>query len=236
MYSAGLAEALPISTHAPAGGATRYPPHIGRRERISTHAPAGGATFYTAVMRGEIKISTHAPAGGATSSPASSPETATFLLTPLREGRPGAAVLREGAWTHFYSRPCGRGDLNGRVQHHAGARHFYSRPCGRGDVCHQPFSPLAKANFYSRPCGRDDMNCFRSRIRTEQKFLLTPLREGRRSINYDWGQETKKISTHAPAGGATPSREYEILRNTGFLLTPLREGRQEYTRQLLLAG
>ena len=44
MYSAGLAEALPISTHAPAGGATRYPPHIGRRERISTHAPAGGAT------------------------------------------------------------------------------------------------------------------------------------------------------------------------------------------------
>ena len=35
-----------------------------------------------------------------------------FLLTPLREGRPGAAVLREGAWTHFYSRPCGRGDSN----------------------------------------------------------------------------------------------------------------------------
>ena len=38
----------------------------GKLTEISTHAPAGGATKYAALyQRGEI-ISTHAPAGGAT--------------------------------------------------------------------------------------------------------------------------------------------------------------------------
>ena len=37
-------------------------------------------------------ISTHAPAGGATVIVDLGNNFATFLLTPLREGRPGAAV------------------------------------------------------------------------------------------------------------------------------------------------
>ena len=57
-------------------------------------------------------ISTHAPAGGATIIAECEEQGIQFLLTPLREGRP--TVLR-GLY---------------RRQHH-----FYSRPCGRGDVC-----------------------------------------------------------------------------------------------------
>ena len=37
---------------------------------------------------------------------------------------------------------------------------------------------------------------------TEQKFLLTPLREGRHFVTLTLDQ-SKIISTHAPAGGAT---------------------------------
>ena len=55
-------------------------------------------------------------------------------------------------------------------------------------------------DFYSRPCGRGDP---------------------------DNGAENRKrrISTHAPAGGATLLQLRLWLRVTVFLLTPLREGR-----------
>ena len=101
-----------ISTHAPAGGATRLrissgPPGRnfysrpcgrgdcpGRRaallQSISTHAPAGGATFLPPCYAGAGSISTHAPAGGA---------------TPQRDHR-------RHLHRNFYSRPCGRGDSN----------------------------------------------------------------------------------------------------------------------------
>ena len=58
--------------------------------QISTHAPAGGATECGRSADARLRISTHAPAGGA-----------TVIATP------NAAVL-----ANFYSRPCGRGDLN----------------------------------------------------------------------------------------------------------------------------
>ena len=103
-----------ISTHAPAGGATKpyflinlifslfllTPLREGRpaagRDRkkmaeISTHAPAGGATADARSQGGRGLISTHAPAGGATD-------------FALRISRPRP---------HFYSRPCGRGDAPG---------------------------------------------------------------------------------------------------------------------------
>ena len=55
---------------------------------ISTHAPAGGATYVVYIIGHNVNISTHAPAGGATfwllSEPVKMP---LFLLTPLREGR-----------------------------------------------------------------------------------------------------------------------------------------------------
>ena len=100
---------------------------------ISTHAPAGGATGAGAHACTPIPaISTHAPAGGATARGKLPPELGRlFLLTPLREGRP-AAVCMAPPGRHFYSRPCGRGDVH-RLADHGRADDFYSRPCGRGD-------------------------------------------------------------------------------------------------------
>ena len=99
---------------------------------------------------------------------------------------------------------------------------FYSRPCGRGDQSGVRRSSTG-GNFYSRPCGRGDVI-----------FAIVC--------------NAIVISTHAPAGGATPwcprpccrrqdfySRpcgrgdpiEYnDFFRDKTFLLTPLREGRQ----------
>ena len=79
-----------ISTHAPAGGATvvaTFCCHV--LYCISTHAPAGGATYGWHISNLRIYISTHAPAGGATS------PAYFFIPAPM----------------YFYSRPCGRGDV-----------------------------------------------------------------------------------------------------------------------------
>ena len=143
-----------ISTHAPAGGATQ----LGKEAAqflggISTHAPAGGATgnqplshwhflyFYSRPCgRGDVTpeekgygpytISTHAPAGGATSTRRISSPSCSFLLTPLREGRPGRAGA--GRWeADFYSRPCGRGDEH-RYQRHRQGRRFLLTPLREG--------------------------------------------------------------------------------------------------------
>ena len=57
-------------------------------QAISTHAPAGGATKAAVDMLLAADISTHAPAGGATFMPYSFHAPIRFLLTPLREGRP----------------------------------------------------------------------------------------------------------------------------------------------------
>ena len=186
-----------ISTHAPAGGATRNaglirdgdlflltPLREGRqraRGRLSEYLH-----FYSRPCgRGDVAV-TVAPA-----------DTVTFLLTPLREGRPAAKTsrkrqslflltpLREGrpagtilftVLAYFYSRPCGRGDE--RICY-AGREniYFYSRPCGRGDAPVQCRSAYTD-HFYSRPCGRGD-GC-----PAFPAFYF-------------------KISTHAPAGGAT---------------------------------
>ena len=134
-----------ISTHAPAGGATRSslsrtsspcsflltPLREGRPVRkshvhimadgISTHAPAGGATVADAICVVILEnISTHAPAGGATITSA----------TPIRTR------------SHFYSRPCGRGDpeknfisvWNPEISTHA--------PAGGATVVRWPLSRL----------------------------------------------------------------------------------------------
>ena len=59
------------------------------RVRISTHAPAGGATRGPCAGIQPRNISTHAPAGGATAvGPNPKKQMLLFLLTPLREGRP----------------------------------------------------------------------------------------------------------------------------------------------------
>ena len=167
-----------ISTHAPAGGATRSSPAAARRtsnfysrpcgrgdldhvrqlvraEVISTHAPAGGATWILLSHLQHSLISTHAPAGGATTYLLSeNTKFFLFLLTPLREGRREAAAGTRRFLRYFYSRPCGRGDC--------------FQPLFCGDNIQFLLTPLREGRlkpmrlrlivsyFYSRPCGRGD--------------------------------------------------------------------------------
>ena len=169
---------------------------------ISTHAPAGGATrlrFSDIIIA--HTISTHAPAGGATKIRfCRCCMNWIFLLTPLREGRPSASVISS----------CGRIFLltplrEGRLKPFGAARfgiYFYSRPCGRGDGAHpgtrrfrafiSTHAPAGGAtgrsrrrqragqDFYSRPCGRGDAAAMIA-MTAHSAFLLTPLREGRPS-------------------------------------------------------
>ena len=155
-----------ISTHAPAGGATREDMvKVGMGTAISTHAPAGGATisvvaivpsfirFLLTPLRegrpnaslltlGIFQISTHAPAGGATQVQLYGFCRLAFLLTPLREGRRACRTAKR-CIPHFYSRPCGRGDGKVYFVYLTENQHFYSRPCGRGDevVIGMDFNP-----------------------------------------------------------------------------------------------
>ena len=213
-----------ISTHAPAGGATlprttplRRPtlflltplregrPGRTRRNlyaaRISTHAPAGGATLTacTSPKQGQLFLLTPLREGrlddflkffaekvkflltplreGRRSTDCAAAAGAAFLLTPLREGRPAAPSANSQNWTISTHAPAGGATLR-RLHFLAFLHDFYSRPCGRGDVK-----------------GGSTGNA-------QRLFLLTPLREGRRS---KWQKSWARLRT--------------------FLLTPLREGR-----------
>ena len=172
------ANGVPISTHAPAGGATRS-------------ENAGDVRLYHFYSR---PCGRGDETGGRNQQPGNQ-----FLLTPLREGRRSPPCSQRASRSHFYSRPCGRGDAPPRLET-GRRRNFYSRPCGRGDILlpdlpctghistHAPAGGATKAafqqredffHFYSRPCGRGDFvranTCSRRLL-----FLLTPLREGRR--------------------------------------------------------
>ena len=212
-----------ISTHAPAGGATRgtscpclslcnfYSRPCGRGDlrdfpvfhvgiAISTHAPAGGATIGPHSFRKVYAvISTHAPAGGAT--PVSHTEgeaIALFLLTPLREGRLELDVLAL-CLVDFYSRPCGRGD-------------FSQSPVGPPGVIstHAPAGGATKPYFL--------INLIFS------LFLLTPLREGRPAAGRDRKKNGRDFYSR-PCGRGDLARPDNTRRDLRFLLTPLREGR-----------
>ena len=122
-------------------------------------------------------ISTHAPAGGATSLRRSQIKSfILFLLTPLREGRPGCWLCPPVS-PNFYSRPCGRGDVN--------------------DATPGIYSLIST----HAPAGGATASRISERAR--RKFLLTPLREGRRLPAASMASCVFCISTHAPAGGAT---------------------------------
>ncbi len=229
-----------ISTHAPAGGATiRWNGRADYVGRISTHAPAGGATpRRTARDLPPDAISTHAPAGGATPPPAplSRPQP-PFLLTPLREGR-RVSTWAMGKWSmHFYSRPCGRGDLPicqrhnlCRISTHAPAggataedrvagwasAHFYSRPCGRGDRS-DAVLPCGEfeLHFYSRPCGRGDHR--RPPPLRPLMGISTHAPAGGATHSAIEAMTSTSISTHAPAGGATAIFHKSVMRFCGKL-------------------
>ena len=145
----------PISTHAPAGGATgqRRDAVVGKIDFYSR--PCGRGDRSTAIIRSRCTY---------------------FYSRPCGRGDAQTAGV-SAVSTYFYSRPCGRGDAQ-TAGVSAVSTYFYSRPCGRGDnkcTCSRPDFLY----FYSRPCGRGDATC-PSRWSTPWLFLLTPLREGRR--------------------------------------------------------
>ena len=150
-----IAETLTISTHAPAGGATRSTPNL----------EATNILFLLTPLREGRRCQT-------------APRTSCgrFLLTPLREGRPSRPRRLPGSFL-FLLTPLREGRLPRCRRRARRTAYFYSRPCGRGDS-----SPtiwlLPLGYFYSRPCGRGDRRrCDNSA--DSRGFLLTPLREGR---------------------------------------------------------
>ena len=156
---AALSRNVQISTHAPAGGATRDGVFLiaGRRVQISTHAPAGGATFAILVPKGtRVTISTHAPAGGATSS-LPSPASPRRISTHAPAGGATRVVVIRSQLAH--------------ISTHA--------PAGGATI----FPRLAEAGVENisthAPAGgaTSEPNYHVGDILT---FLLTPLREGRR--------------------------------------------------------
>ena len=143
-------------------------------------------------MNYQALISTHAPAGGATQ-----------------------CTLRSPIARYFYSRPCGRGDKLYEPADWRNVQHFYSRPCGRGDCDLRPVFFRRAKYFYSRPCGRgDSLAAFLQTF--PFRFLLTPLREGRRDRRRP-RRRVAHISTHAPAGGATAIFHKSVMRFCGKL-------------------
>ena len=81
--------AVIISTHAPAGGATyKVSTRVLTVRCISTHAPAGGATWMIRSYKGGGLIFLLTPLReGRQEQSKDAARYATFLLTPLREGR-----------------------------------------------------------------------------------------------------------------------------------------------------
>ena len=84
---------------------------------------------------------------------------------------------------------------------------FLLTPLREGRPAADRFPSAWPLYFYSRPCGRGDRRC--------------------RS-----GLAWRKISTHAPAGGATVLRPHHWFLHWLFLLTPLREGRRDCCHDL----
>ena len=166
---------------------------------ISTHAPAGGATVPFLGEREPDADFYSRPCGrGDARRPLRTGTSATFLLTPLREGRQGAdGLLHKDISTFLLTplregRPARSARLHGpSISTHAPAGGA-TRPRRRKRILQRSFllTPLREGrltmsdslkklqDFYSRPCGRGDPANKRERYR-------------------------KMISTHAPAGGAT---------------------------------
>ena len=168
-------------------------------EIISTHAPAGGATEILSVSRFHGLHFYSRPCGrGDARRPLRTGTSATFLLTPLREGRQGADGLLHKDISTFLLTPLREG-----------------RPARSARLHGPSISTHAPAGGATRPRRR-------KRI-LQRSFLLTPLREGRPDAVLPCG-EFELISTHAPAGGATHDVRFSE-KAARFLLTPLREGR-----------
>ena len=146
---------------------------------------------------------------------------ASFLLTPLREGRRAALYAEEGAYTISTHAPAGGATINAPVP----VPTFYistHAPAG-GATRRRRRLHTDAADFYSRPCGRGDRGGRTSRD-TRPGFLLTPLREGRRTIDGGLCEECRFLLT--PLREGRPASGTISVHVSLFLLTPLREGRR----------
>ena len=82
-------------------------------DNISTHAPAGGATKKQLYLPHNGKLFLLTPLReGRPGRVVDLNGAELFLLTPLREGRRRYRCSMRPARNNFYSRPCGRGDCN----------------------------------------------------------------------------------------------------------------------------
>ena len=261
-----------ISTHAPAGGATRVAIEYRQWGHFYSRPCGRGDVDRVRVRKAVFLISTHAPAGGATRRLEARKEVRNYFYSrPCGRGDTSAQP-RQWRPGNFYSRPCGRGDPEApgnqlcwfTISTHAPAggatrrtestgtcsRDFYSRPCGRGDVdgqtlarvlfisTHAPAGgatdqaearPRAGPYFYSRPCGRGDSGVNKY-IYSHTEFLLTPLREGRRSS--ECLRKTRRTNFYSrPCGRGDEVGECQRPLRAQFLLTPLREGRPAAPRR-----
>ena len=149
-------------------------------------------------------------------------------------------AFRELISTHA---PAG-GATHSNVRHMRMETHFYSRPCGRGDAAVISDLPSHVISTHAPAGGATNMSLNDG---SPTIFLLTPLREGRPTIRA-MQTHAATISTHAPAGGATLVMQWELQLSSyfysrpcgrgdviyggtatiseQFLLTPLREGRR----------
>ena len=145
---------------------------------ISTHAPAGGATRHCLCRRQLLLQFLLTPLReGRHLRVRMMPTIRVFLLTPLREGRHGRARKCVQIFADFYSRPCGRGDAHAPSAISM-AFVFLLTPLreGRRDALREKkrwisvflLTPLREGR---RRAGRQTPVWYR--------FLLTPLREGR---------------------------------------------------------
>ena len=247
--SASRAAAISISTHAPAGGATRS----------GIKKSGSAAYFYSRPCgRGDSKASSTSlyhelflltPLREGRRPPMiCAVWHSQFLLTPLREGRRRPGVLRQRGIHNFYSRPCGRGGSASSATLRPATAIFLlpplreGRPGSRpgksfahGISTHAPAGGATKGktvsisnlqNFYSRPCGRGDM-IGRSCTKCRKSFLLTPLREGRRRSSV-WRAATPSFLL-TPLREGRPRYGRNTSQGSEFLLTPLREGRPSTT-------
>ena len=100
---------------------------------ISTHAPAGGATRPQTLWRFRLCLFLLTPLREGRPGNVRSTFSGSLYFYSRPCGRGDSQPdPRQKRRQHFYSRPCGRGD---RLRSTAPRRSpdFYSRPCGRGD-------------------------------------------------------------------------------------------------------
>ena len=221
------AQAVSISTHAPAGGATqaRQAGALCGAGFLLTPLREGRLAVFQQFNRRKIGISTHAPAGGAT----------------------GRTAQRRWCLIHFYSRPCGRGDLYEmpRVDHETTISTH--APAGGATFSSEVFQGKASISTHAPAGGATPDQGYYG---LSGVFLLTPLREGRprfaglfvRAIDFysrpcgrgdNCGQRKGERTWHYFYSRPCGRGDSVALKKDGvtvqFLLTPLREGRQQFS-------